>query len=621
MRKLLFVALMAVFVLPGNASASFPGQNGKIAFQRGGDIWTMNPDGSGQVNLTNDAQIQSHPAWSADGNKIAFEQGGQTWWMFGDGTNRTLAYNNNVPVNRFDPAWSPSGTRIAFLQGSTLYSMNPDGTGVFGIGFGQVNPDWSADGSLITVEEEHPDFPCGFNDLFVARADGTDEHRIVESDCNNIGVNGSTWSPDAQRIAFYLDDLGLCGTPCPGSGFFTVKPDGTDRQMLPAGGPAPAWSPDGTKIAYGGVEIHVMNANGTGDTTIDTNGGEPSWQPLPAASPAADVLTTIDDNPDPVKGGGELHYTVQAKNLVGPDNATGVTLSVNLPNVFYVSATPTQGSCSHASQVVTCNVGNLAKGATVSVDILVEAQPVIATTPITATATVSASQADPVPGNNTDFETTTVERGGYARPKGATPLIASLVPAYKQCGAGEAGLQHGSPLSYPSCGSPTLTSGYLTTGTPDANARGANFAGSIRYTAVGETVIDPTNGDQSDVLLDASLTDVRNKSDLSDYTGGLRVDSTLRITDRDQGAGGFTSATVQDIGLSFDVPCAATASGTVGGACILHSSVDAITPGVVKEQKRAIWELGQVRVFDGGPDANPTTANNTLFAVQGVFVP
>jgi hypothetical protein len=43
---------------------------------------------------------------------------------------------------------------------------------------------------------------------------------------------------------------------------------------------------------------------------------------------------------------------------------------------------------------------------------------------------------------------------------------------------------------------------------------------------------------------------------------------------------------------------------------------------VITEGKRAVWELGQVRVFDGGADSDASTAaDNTLFAVQGVFVP
>jgi hypothetical protein len=36
---------------------------------------------------------------------------------------------------------------------------------------------------------------------------------------------------------------------------------------------------------------------------------------------------------------------------------------------------------------------------------------------------------------------------------------------------------------------------------------------------------------------------------------------------------------------------------------------------------RTIWQLGQMQVFDGGPDGETGTAPNTLFAVQGLFVP
>ena len=44
-------------------------------------------------------------------------------------------------------------------------------------------------------------------------------------------------------------------------------------------------------------------------------------------------------------------------------------------------------------------------------------------------------------------------------------------------------------------------------------------------------------------------------------------------------------------------------------------------PGSAPEGRKAIWELGQVQVFDGGPDGLAATAPNTLFATQGLFVP
>jgi hypothetical protein len=45
-------------------------------------------------------------------------------------------------------------------------------------------------------------------------------------------------------------------------------------------------------------------------------------------------------------------------------------------------------------------------------------------------------------------------------------------------------------------------------------------------------------------------------------------------------------------------------------------------PGAVLEGKRAIWQLDQVKVYDGGSDGlASTTADNTLFMDQGIFVP
>jgi hypothetical protein len=198
---------------------------------------------------------------------------------------------------------------------------------------------------------------------------------------------------------------------------------------------------------------------------------------------------------------------------------------------------------------------------------------------------------------------------GYPRPKGATPTRVSLVPAYVRCNTGNR--THGAPLAYPSCAPPVQASNYLTVGTPDApgNGAAANSISSASYIASG-----------SDVKVKLSATDVRNKSDLTDYAGQLKLSASIRITDRDNGP--TELGTVQDIPLSYTVPCTTTpGSSTVGSTCSLDTTANAVVPNTVKASKRTIWQMDKVDVYDGGADGVASTDPNTLFLTQGVFVP
>jgi hypothetical protein len=210
---------------------------------------------------------------------------------------------------------------------------------------------------------------------------------------------------------------------------------------------------------------------------------------------------------------------------------------------------------------------------------------------------------------------------GYARPKSATPLNIRLVPAFEECTESSDNATHGAPLSVPSCNPVQATSDYLTIGTPDANGKPVVSSGSLVLKEQGESPIDPNNGDQADVQIEASITDVRHQGSLTDYTGELRFVLPLRITDRENGEGREYPGTAGDVTLPFSVPCAAT-GGPEGGSCSISTTADSVLPGVVKEGERAVWELGDVQVFDGGGDGDAdTTADNTLFAVPGLFVP
>ncbi len=125
----------------------------------------------------------------------------------------------------------------------------------------------------------------------------------------------------------------------------------------------------------------------------------------PVISPSADLAVSLTDSPDPVAVNETLTYTVTVTNN-GPSAATGVTMTDTLPaGVTFVSATPSQGSCS-GTNTVTCSLGSLGIGVTATTTIRVTAPGAVGT--LTATASVSAGQPDPNSGNNNTTASTSV---------------------------------------------------------------------------------------------------------------------------------------------------------------------------------------------------------------------
>jgi hypothetical protein len=215
-----------------------------------------------------------------------------------------------------------------------------------------------------------------------------------------------------------------------------------------------------------------------------------------------------------------------------------------------------------------------------------------------------------------NFELTD-SHSGYVRPKGATPMRVSLVPAFNECLAPNR--THGAPLSDGSCSPPEQSSGTLTIGTPDANGLAAQASASVLMNVVvGDS---STAADEANVRFTASSTDVRLASGFADYTGELQARVALQITDRNSGPAGDESATVEEFSYRFTVPCQATSSTTIGATCDISTTADALAPGAVKESLRTLWQLGQVQLFDGGSDGVASTEPNALFETQGVFVP
>ncbi len=156
-------------------------------------------------------------------------------------------------------------------------------------------------------------------------------------------------------------------------------------------------------------------------------------------------------------------------------------------------------------------------------------------------------------------------------------------------------------------------------GSPDANGAAAKSEGFVKFDALVGNPATPA--DEADARITISMTDVRrNTTGFPDYTGQLQLDTAIRVTDRDNGPSLF--ATGQDTPLKVTVPCAATGDTTVGSTCSVTTTADAVTgAGTIKEGRRSLWQLGQVRLNDGGADGVASTTPNSVFAVQGVLIP
>ena len=211
------------------------------------------------------------------------------------------------------------------------------------------------------------------------------------------------------------------------------------------------------------------------------------------------------------------------------------------------------------------------------------------------------------------------------------PCGLSLVPAYAQCTAPNR--THGPPLAFGSCSPAIPSSSFVTVGTNDANGAPANSTGSIRMDVL---VGVPGPPDDSEVIITPTISDVRCKGTTTacgnanaaggpDYTGQLEGNAMVRVTDHFNAVnagGGSDPATLVDIPFPISMSCVNTADTSVGGLCKTPTTTCVGCPPPNWEGHRVVAEITQIQVFDGGPDGIPATADgNTLFAVQGLFVP
>jgi hypothetical protein len=455
----------------------------------------------------------------------------------------------------------PNGARISLLVNGDDY-----------------NGVWSPDGTKVAYNENGTDeTPVRTYILDVATATTT---RLPDD------YFEPAWSPDGTKLVF--------------DGGRVANADGTVATPIPNVGGEPAWSPDGTKIAFiqsdfpNGYDIYTVNADGSGLTNVTNSPSQddlyPDWSPdstkITYAHPLAREIWRVNRD-----GSGQVAVTSPgsaqySKSPVWSPDGTKIAYSDCFPN----------GSC--IIRMIDIGISNRL------------------VTRIAGGSLDWQSCATPCP---------PPPPPPYDAPQAATKLDVSLVPNFRQtisstqCTArGGLNSTHGEPLSLPSCNPPAFLPGTV-----------AHFGPNHEYipsyarltTMYGDDNL--ADGDQADVTIGTGIFDIETATGdpyLANPAGAeLTLVLKLRLTDSYNGASLDVPATVADFELGIPVDCVQYAPGRES-ACNGYTSVDALQPGLIRENGATVLQTYIARVKDSGVNGIRGDSDDRQFGMQGVTV-
>ncbi|MEV4758117.1 VWA domain-containing protein [Micromonospora sp. NPDC049559] len=274
---------------------------GRVAFvsDRGGsdDIWLVNADGTGLRRLTDHPGEDTWPTWSPDGTRIAFsstrdDPDGDIYVIAAAGGALTRLTTDEAADT--EPAWSPDGTRIAFTTArfapadgaapTTQVVTMPVGGGAATLAVpgpgDSAEPAWAPDGRRIAFTSTRVD---NAGDIYLL--DGATVTPVATS---GLAERHPTWR--GNELVYAATDASWP------SDVWTADTNGQDRRNRTArpglAETGPAFSPDGTKLAYsaaqpgGGARIVVADADGRNPRTLAPPGTlatdadtDPAWSP------------------------------------------------------------------------------------------------------------------------------------------------------------------------------------------------------------------------------------------------------------------------------------------------------------------------------------------------------
>jgi WD40 repeat protein len=250
-------------------------------------ITIITVNGSRVRRLTAGDASDEDPAWSPDGRRIAFtsdrDGNREIYVADADGSN-VVRLTNDIAAD-YEPAWSRDGTRIAFVSeraGSPdIFVMNPDGTKLMRLTASMasdVDPAWAPDGRIAFASDR-----ASRSDIYGMNADGSGVARLTTT-----GGAQPAWSPDGTMLAYTATDCSFYYDCYPTVVVSSATPSTSTGPF--GASERPSWSPDGRKIAFSGLACDFYDLScgpsvvriarlPEGEVIGLAPGSSPAWRP------------------------------------------------------------------------------------------------------------------------------------------------------------------------------------------------------------------------------------------------------------------------------------------------------------------------------------------------------